>query len=176
MKQTEVKKSEIKLVGLSVRTSNAREFNPDTAKIGSTLERYRAEDIASQISNRVNPGVMYCVYTDYVIDEHADYTYFVGEEVDSFENTPMGYETLTIPDSSYQKFECGPGQMPDICIEAWQKIWGFSDEELQGKRSYQADFEVYDYSRQLGDSQDDQKTQDPSNMRFDIFVGISESW
>ena len=154
-------KTEIKLVGLSARTNNKNEMNPQTSKIGELAGRFWNENVAGKISNRKNPGITLAVYTDYDSNEHGDYTYFIGEEVDSLENIPEGLQGLTIPTSQYLKFTTSPGKMPEIVITAWQQIWKMSAEDFGGKRAYLADFEVYD-----------QRAMDPNNTSLDIFIGI----
>ena len=154
-------KSEIKLVGLTARTNNKNEMNPATSKIGELAGRFWSQNSASQISNRKNPGVTLSVYTEFESNENGDYTYFIGEEVSSFENLPTGFQKLTIPASHYQKFTTSPGKMPEVVIQAWQQIWKMSADDFGGERAYVADFEVYD-----------QRASDPANASLDIYIGI----
>lgn len=53
--------------------------------------------------------------------------------------------------------------MPDIVIQAWQAIWKMTPEDLGGKRTYRADFEIYD-----------QRAQDPQNSVVDIYIGTTQ--
>ncbi|QEK38734.1 GyrI-like domain-containing protein [Candidatus Cytomitobacter primus] len=158
----------MKLIGISVKTSNANEMDPTKGKILNTINQYLNNDISSKIPNRKNPGVMYCVYANYEKDEHDEYTYFVGEEV--YEGAELvnadsdALVVLNIPVQSYMKFTEGPGEMPGVCISAWRKIWGMNSSDLGGERAYIADFEVYD-----------ERAKDPSNSVFDIYVGIKSS-
>lgn len=161
MKKVTVKMQEIKLIGLSARTNNNNEMNPQTSKIGELAGRYWSQDVAAQMSGRKNPGVTLSVYTEYDSDEHGDYTYFIGEEVSSFENVPSRFKKLIIPAAQYQKFTTPAGKMPEVVINAWQQIWKMSSDDFKGKRAYQADFEIYD-----------QRASDPSNTIVDIHVGI----
>lgn len=161
MKKELVNKSEIKLVGLTARTNNKNEMNPQTAKIGALMGRYFSQQIANQIPNRKHPGVTLSVYTNYDSDEHGDYTYFVGEEVSSFDNLPAELQKITIPASRYQKFTTEAGVLPQVVINAWQQIWKMSAADFGGPRAYKADFEVYD-----------QRAHDPANTSLDIYVGI----
>src|SRR3990167_35451 len=154
-------KPEIKLVGLTARTNNKNEMNLETSKIGELAGRFWSQNIASQISNRKNPGVTLSVYTEYDSNEHGDYTYFIGEEVNSFENAPSEFQQLTIPASKYQKFTTPQGKMPEVVITAWQQIWKMSSADFDGNRAYQADFEVYDH-----------RAQDTANACLDIYIGI----
>ena len=61
MKNEVIHKHEIKLVGLSLRTNNKNEMNPLTAKIGDLAGLYWVQNIAAQISNRINPDVTLAV-------------------------------------------------------------------------------------------------------------------
>ncbi len=161
MDKTHIQLKQIKLVGITARTSNAKEMNPETAKIGSTIGRYFENNLGAKIPNRVKPGTTYCVYTDYETDENGEYTYFVGEEVESFGSLDPMFETRTIPAQQYAKFNVGPGTMPDVCINAWMTIWKMKSEDFGGKRTYIADFEIYD-----------ERASDPTNTILDIYVGI----
>lgn len=161
MKKELINNPEIKLVGLTTRTNNKNEMNAATSKIGELVERFWGEDIASQLPNRKNPGVTLSVYTDYDSDEHGDYTYFIGEEVDAFANIPAELQQLTIPAASYQKFTTLSGSMPEVVISAWQEIWKMSADDFGGDRAYIADFEVYDL-----------RSMDPAHMSADIYIGI----
>lgn len=160
MKNVATYKPEIQLVGLSLRTHNANEQNPATGKIGPLVADYFSQGTFNQIPHRVNPGVTYSVYTDYESDHHGDYTYFIGEEVSSFDNIPDGLHRITIPASDYQRFTTPAGQMPNIVINAWQAIWQMDEKTLGGKRAYSADFEVYD-----------ERALDPNNAVVDVYIG-----
>lgn len=161
MKKELVNKPEIKLIGLTARTNNKNEMNPQTSKIGELMGRYWNQNIAAQISDRKNPGVTLSVYTEYDSNEHGEYTYFVGEEVSSFDNIPPALQKLTIPAAKYQKFTTSPGKMPEVVINAWQQIWKMSANDFGGERAYVADFEIYD-----------QRASDPTNASLDIYIGI----
>jgi hypothetical protein len=62
MKKESINKSEIKLIGLTARTNNINEMNPDTSKIGELAGRFWGQNIACGISDRKNPGVTFSVY------------------------------------------------------------------------------------------------------------------
>lgn len=152
---------EIHCVGITARTSNAEEMQPSTAKIPATLARYFQQGLSNNIPHRKNPGVTYCIYTDYESDVTGQYTYFVGEVVDQFNTLPNGLVALTLPAQHYVKFTTSPGVMPNVCIQSWQTIWAMTDEALGGKRRYAADFEVYD-ERAINSEQ----------AVLDIYIGI----
>ncbi len=151
----------IKLVGITARTNNTFEMNPSTAKIGSTIQQYFQNALPAKIAHRQKPGVTYCVYTDYESDATGDYTYFIGEEVTSFAEVSENLKQLNIANQKYIKFTTDSGSMPEVCIKAWQEIWAMSPETLGGKRSYIADFEIYDA-----------RASDLTQAVLDIYIGI----
>ncbi|WP_341787831.1 GyrI-like domain-containing protein [Rickettsia endosymbiont of Cantharis rufa] len=68
--------SEIKLVGITARTSNTAEMNADTTKIGATMHRFFADKLQDKILNRKTPEKVFVVYTNYESDATGEYTYF----------------------------------------------------------------------------------------------------
>jgi predicted transcriptional regulator YdeE len=163
MKKTTVELPIINLVGIKVRTNNANEMNPESAKIKATMDQYFG-GISQEIQNKKNPGVIFSVYTEYESDFTGDYTYFIGEEVLSLDDVDSNLAILQIPIQNYVKFTNGHGKIPDIVIDAWQDIWKMESEksdDLVGERAYIADFEIYD-----------ERCHDLQNAIVDIYVGI----
>ena len=68
MKIERISKDEIKLVGLTCRTNNKNEFDPNTAKIGALVDKFWQEDLIQNIQQRIHPGVTFAVYTNYASD------------------------------------------------------------------------------------------------------------
>jgi predicted transcriptional regulator YdeE len=161
MKKIQVYQTEKKIVGIKTRTNNQSETNSLEGKIFPLVKRYFHQNIAAGIPHRSHPGTTFCIYTDYASDHQGDYTYFIGEEVDSFDNLPIGLESLTIPAQKYIKFTNGPDSMPDVVRKPWQQIWQMTPLELGGPRSYIVDFEIYD-----------ERSQDHQNIILDIYIGI----
>ena len=156
--------AELKLVGITTRTNNSKIFesDPSTNKIAATVQKYFHNGLAEKLKNRKNPGTTFCVYTNYESDVNGDYTYFIGEEVTSFDDVDSAFEMLTVPAQNYAKFTNEPGSMPTVCIEMWQNIWKMNSSDLGGERAYIADFEVYD-----------ERSRDHNNVTFDIYIGIN---
>ncbi len=161
MKKTTTPLAEIKLVGLAVRTNNTLESDPASAKIGLTLQRFFGENWPQKIKHRKNPSRTLGVYTHYESDLTGNYTYFIGEEVTSFEGLAEGLGYLVLPAQAYVKFTSEAGPMPKVVIDLWQNIWKMSASDLGGKRAYLADFEVYD-----------ERSHDLKNATLDIYIGV----
>lgn len=111
MQKTETSLPELNLVGLTCRTSLRDEMDPSTAHIPEMLQKYFATQSSVKISDRLTPGVTYCVYTNYESDYTGEYDYFVGEAVSSFKDVPENFSQLTIPAQHYVKITAGPGPM-----------------------------------------------------------------
>lgn len=65
---------DIKLVGITTRTSNNQEMKPETSKIGILMQNFFGNNLQEQIVSRKKPGTVFAVYTHYESDEHEDYT------------------------------------------------------------------------------------------------------
>ncbi|MBI2707771.1 MAG: GyrI-like domain-containing protein [Proteobacteria bacterium] len=162
MKKEILQLQEIKLIGLSMRTSYQNEINPATAKITPCVTRFFQEQIPNKIPNLKNPHATFCAYTDYENDYKGAYTYFIGQEVTSIDAIPEDLDSLTIPPQAYVKFTTAPAPVPQVIIHAWQQIWQMPSSTLGGKRSYKVDFEIYD-----------ERAYDPQHTVIDLYVGIA---
>lgn len=164
MRKQKTQLPEMTLLGITARTNNKNEMNSQTSKIAQLAGLYWSNQVANHIQHRREPGVTYAVYTEFESDEHGDYTYFIGEAVDSLENQDLEkFKALTIPKSHYRKFTTDKGKIPEVIISAWQEIWAMKKSDFGGKRKYRADFEVYD-----------ERAMDPNNAIVDIYIGIEE--
>jgi len=123
MQKSETQLQEIKIVGITTRTDNARLFeqDPSTNDVAATVQKYFHGGLPSKIMHRAKPGVTYCIYTEYETDLNGKFTYVIGEEVTSFDDLPEGFTAITLPAQKYAKFTNKPGSMPDVCIDMWKK-------------------------------------------------------
>jgi predicted transcriptional regulator YdeE len=101
MKKSLIKKPEIKLVGICVRTSYQQELDKMHGNIFPCVQRYFHGTLSEKIPNRAKPGTTFCVYTEYESDYRGAYTYFIGEEVELLpDSLPEGFQKLIIPKQS----------------------------------------------------------------------------
>lgn len=161
MKQAKIELPEIKLIGLTARTSDAHEADPLKGKIFPIVQTYFHQTLFDKIPNRKTPGTTYCAYTEYENEGRTGYTYFIGEEVSEFERLPEQFSKLVISPQTYIKFTNGPGAMPNVRAEVWQTVSQMSPTELGGTRRYTTDFEIYD-----------ERAHDHENIVFDTYVSI----
>jgi len=163
MQKEQISLPEIKLIGISVRTSFEQELDKMKGNIFPCVKKYFHEALHEKIFHRKKPGTTYCAYTDYDTDYKGEYTYFIGEQVSFFDPAleERGFQKLIIPAQQYMKLTNGPAPMPDVVVDAWEKIWEMTPEALGGKRGYNTDFEIYD-----------ERAANHQNIILDVFVGI----
>lgn len=135
MKTISIPEKNIK--GISIRTQNANEMNPETAKIASLYERFDKNIVV----NYKNGAHVYGIYYDYESDANGMFSVLAGS--DQIESSKENLEGVTIKAGNYLVFE-GKGEMPQAVIDTWVKIWTFfADEQTEYKRAYKTDFELY---------------------------------
>ena len=147
------------VVGISVRTSNAKEGTPD-GLIGKQWDRLFKEGLLNKIPKRADTNIV-AAYTDYASDKDGEYTYVLGAEVTSAESVPAGMVAVKVPAGRYAVFTSEKGPVPKVVVDIWQRIWATPKPQPGGDRAYKTDFEVYD-----------ERAMDPQNWQVDVYIGI----
>ncbi len=128
---------EKRIHGISIRTTNAREMAPKTARIGALVQKF---DECVTVDYAAGARV-YNVYSDYESDASGEYAILAG--TDNPASSTVELEHVVIPDGKYIVFR-GRGEVPHIVIETWGHIWAyFSQDNPQYKRTFSTDFEFY---------------------------------
>lgn len=129
------------VTGYKITTTN--KDNQSGKDIMQAWEKFRSENIADLIQNKVYPS-LHCVYYNYTNPENVDergYDMLIGylTEPDSTqENKEL--TTITIPAQDYE-YVLVKGEMPKSLIEEWSKINALSPVELN--RSFGYDLDMY---------------------------------
>jgi|GEM_PF-578012 len=147
------------VVGMAARTNNASEASADPV-IGKQWAKFFSEGVAAKIPNRADSNIV-AVYTDYASDVNGDYTFLIGARVTKAESLPEGLVAKTVPAGRYAVFTSARGQVQQVVVDVWKRVWATPKRELGGDRTYKADFEFYD-----------QRAQNPSDAVMEIHVGI----
>lgn len=150
---SQVNLSSMKIIGITVRTSNAA--GASGTDIPTLWNRFISEGVLSKIPNRINDTI-YCVYTDYEGNHTQPYTTLLGCQVTELDIIPEDMTGIEIPMGNYEQVTVTGNLMNGIVFEAWMDIW-----QRPLNRTYIADFEVYD-----------EKAADMSNAEVTIFVGV----
>jgi len=147
------------VIGISARTSNAKEMTADGV-IGRQWGRLMQEGLLEKIPNKADHRIV-AVYTDYASDHNGEYTFILGAKVTSDNNVPTGMVAKKIPGGKYAMFTSEKGPAPKVVPETWMKINSLPQTAAGGDRAYGADFEIYD-----------ERAADPQNLVIDVYVGI----
>lgn len=144
--------------GLKFETTNARTIETEGADFLATFEKFQE----LEIENTLPSGRIFVVYTNYEADFASDimnkkYTVYIGMEVEA-ENPSL--QNFTIPASNYMVIESEEGIEPEEVGEIWEEVW--EDEELTAKRSFIADYEVYE------------GTENEDELKVKVFIGINQ--
>jgi predicted transcriptional regulator YdeE len=148
------------VVGIAVRTSNAKEMTPDGV-IGKQWGRFMAEALRGKIPNKADEGIV-AVYTDYASDHEGEYTFVLGARVTSDASVPAGMVAKKIPAGRYAVFTTEKGPPAKMVPEAWMRINSLPKSAVGGDRVYGAGFEVYD-----------ERASDSGSAVVDIYVGVN---
>jgi predicted transcriptional regulator YdeE len=154
-----VQQTAFTVVGISARTSNAREMTTDGV-IGKSWGRLMQEGSLSKIPNKADNKIV-AVYTDYASDHNGEYTYILGAAVKSDAEVPAGMVAKRIPAGKYAVFTSEKGPAQKLVPELWMKINSLPKTAVGGDRVYGADFEIYD-----------ERASDPQNLQMDVYLGI----
>ncbi len=159
MKPTVVNQPGFTVIGIAVRTSNAREMTPD-GQIGRCWTRLFQENLLAKIPNKADAPII-AVYTDYASDKDGEYTYLLGARVNSDSQVPEGMVAKKIPGGKFAVFTTEKGPGPKVVPETWMAINSLPKSATGGDRVYRADYEVYD-----------ERARDPQNLQADVYVAI----
>jgi predicted transcriptional regulator YdeE len=125
-----------KVAGLSARTSNRNEGDPQAARIGTLWTRFFDERIYDRLPQRSDDMRLFGVYSGYAGDAEGDYDITTGVAVSE------APEAVRIEGGDYLVFS-GQGEMPQLVRDLWRAIWQWFDDHPEVQRRYRSDFEAY---------------------------------
>jgi len=125
-----------RVAGLTARTSNRDESDPEAARIGELWGRFFGERIYEKLPQRADDARLYGVYSAYESDAAGAFDITAGVAVHS------GPATVRIEGGDYLVFT-GQGEMPQMVLAVWQAIWQYFETHPEIRRRYLSDFEAY---------------------------------
>ena len=124
------------IAGITVRTTNAAEFNPATAKIAGLWGRFFAEGLYDKLTGKLADSAVYGVYSGYESDYMGAFDVTAGVA-----SSPTNSQ-LMLQAGEYLVFsETGP--MPQTVLQTWGVVWQYFQGHPDVKRSYATDYEAY---------------------------------
>ncbi len=129
---------EMAIKGLSIRTKNVDEMQPETSKIGNLWQQFYEE-----IAPKLQVGAtVYGLYYHYESDVSGAFSVMAGSDK-VMESASQHLEDAVIESGQYLRFS-GTGEMPQVVINTWSEIWDyFSSDQTEYQRAYTTDFEHY---------------------------------
>ena len=142
------------LIGLALKTKTTNENGQSSIDCGGLWQKFTEERYAERIPDKLGDDI-FAVYYNYEGDHTKPFSYFLGCQVKTIDNIPVGMDSLIIPDGKYQAFTAR-GKMHDFIDKAWNEICISSFE-----RAYKFDFEVYSV-----------KSRDWNNAEVEILLSV----
>jgi len=129
--------SAFRIAGLTARTTNRDEKAPATARIGALWNRFFAEERYASTPHRSADLRLFGVYSAYASDADGAFDVTVGVEVS------QGDASVAVEAGDYLVFS-GQGDMPQLVISTWQRVWQYFAAHPEVARRYRSDFEAYE--------------------------------
>ncbi|WP_424192250.1 GyrI-like domain-containing protein [Ampullimonas aquatilis] len=134
-------------LGYRVRTSNANEANPATARIPGLWQRFYEDKAPAILKANAENGHIVGVYSNYEKMYQGAYDVCAAVQMMQEQVLRPEMEVISVAAGEYLKFT-EQGRLPGATIKAWQRIWEFfasNDQPLAEfyERAYTADFERY---------------------------------
>ncbi|WP_237156777.1 GyrI-like domain-containing protein [Photobacterium leiognathi] len=129
--------------GLTLRTANSLEMNPETANIPKHVQLVDSNIEIDYLSD----ARAYSVYTNYESDVNGFYDLLMGST--EIASAKRKLQSIDVVAGEYLKFDA-EGEFPDAIIRAWQTAWAyFSSQDCKHSRAYTTDFEYYQSTNQV---------------------------
>ncbi|MGJ3704198.1 GyrI-like domain-containing protein [Variovorax sp. AFSI2.2] len=125
------------VAGLAARTTNREENDPATARIGALWNRFFGEETYRSTPGRTSDARIFGVYSSYESDAHGAFDVTVGVAVSDATGS------VAIEPGNYLVFS-GQGEMPQMVIATWERIWQYFEAHPEITRRYCSDFEAYE--------------------------------
>ncbi|MBI4429051.1 MAG: effector binding domain-containing protein [Ignavibacteriales bacterium] len=138
-------RTESKIIGVEVRTSNELEKLESSARIPHAWKRFHEEK--ETIPGRKSEKSALGVYTSYHPERRGEYSLLAAAEVNALDNIPDGMSGKIVPSGKYLVF-AAKGPMPQVVVNTWAQIWKYFSNGSPFKRAYTVDLEVYDESKE----------------------------
>ena len=133
------------VAGISVRTRNSEEMNPAIARLGGLWNRFFSQSWERQLPSRGDDGRIFGVYSAYESNEHGAFDVTAGVAVAEphLAQAVPGAHRVDIEAGDYLVFT-GEGDMPQMVIDTWMRIWHYFADNPQVQRRFGTDFEAYE--------------------------------
>jgi len=137
-----VRQPTFEVIGISVRTSFAKENSAD-GLMPQLWKRFYKESAIDNIPAKTD-DTMVSVYTQFSGDATGEYTAVLGAPVKAGTKPPAGMEAVQVPKGKYLEFTTEQGSLAETVPKLWNQISEYFKKPGAPKRTFKADYEVYD--------------------------------
>ena len=159
MEPTVKAKESFHIIGIELKTTTHDGLN--FIEIPQFWQTVLKQGQIANIPDRKSPDTILGICMDFASD--GSFSYIIGAEVTSTENTPSNMVSKTIPAAEYAVFTAH-GKLPDSIQQVTRHIYQKWLPNSAYERANSADFELYD-----------ERSMDPENVEVDIYVPIVSS-
>ncbi|MCE0495452.1 GyrI-like domain-containing protein [Vibrio salinus] len=132
------------VTGFAIRTTNADEMNPSTAKIGDLWAKF----YANAMPELNEKSKVYGVYTNYESDFSGAFDVIACSDTVLPEKVSDSVRAGVVS-GQYVRFSA-TGEMPQVVIDLWGEVWRyFGSENCAHERAYTTDFEYYKSANEI---------------------------
>jgi predicted transcriptional regulator YdeE len=131
----------IAVAGITVRTTNAAEFNPVTGKIAGLWGRFFSQGLFGSLPGKLADSPVYGVYSGYESDYLGAFDVTAGAAVSGPSDDPE-LTNLALQAGEYLVFSAA-GPMPQTVLQTWGLVWQYFQTHPEVQRQYATDFEAY---------------------------------
>ena len=156
MEHTIISKESFHIIGVELKTTTHDGKN--LVEIPQFWEKVLEEGQIEKIPDKKFHDTVLGICMDF--EPSSRFSYIIGSEVTSTENTPEDMVCRTIPAGKFAVFTAR-GKMPDSIQETFKYIYQEWLPNSEYQRANSADFELYD-----------ERCHDPENAQVDIYIPI----
>ena len=111
-----------RIAGLTIRTTNAAESDPSTARIPALWGRFMSEEWSKRLTALGGFGPTLAVYSAYESDFTGSYQLLLGRQVPDSTIVSSPVQLVSSPEGSYLVFPC-VGGLPEAVVDGWRTVW-----------------------------------------------------
>src|SRR5580765_153811 len=125
----------LRVAGLTLRTDNATEAQPEIGKIPRLWQRFRTEDWFDRLGKLGASGPPIGVYSAYDSDASGSYQLTAGREIPATLTVAAPLQIVSVPAGAYLAFQ-RRGPLPGSVIRAWEDVWAYFERPDAPSRAY----------------------------------------
>lgn len=130
------------VAGLTVRTSNEQEMDPETAQVAGVWNQFFEGEVYDNLRDEDEHPPLHGVYSEYESDADGEWTLTVGVAASEIAGHDGDVVMVTVDGGDYLVWEA-EGELEEIVPETWEEITDYFAEDAPYVRAFGTDFERF---------------------------------